>query len=67
MCILIVALTFSDNVAERKPPSAKEIADTALGVVGIIIFFAFLTSGRGCASYSPEDNCEQSLHGVICQ
>lgn len=71
--ILGVGLMCAAIVKAKKPISAKGVLDDAIGAIGLVLFFAMLTSGNGCSSgqrahsEADEPSCTASHQGSICE
>lgn len=50
-----------------KPHTLRSLGADALGTVAVVLVFALLTGGRGCASSDMEPgDCQPSPQGFIC-
>lgn len=64
LCTLAVVVR---QVRERRNPTLKAVVHDTAGIAALVLVFALVTGGKGCAIYSTQEiDCQPSPHGYIC-
>ncbi len=64
LCAVAVAVRYA---RARYRPTGRDLGIDLAGILGVVLLFALLTGGRGCASSTMTDqDCQPSPNGFIC-